>query len=164
MFPWLSCAAVVIHLKNTNKKNASQNNQPTKEIDVKQIPLKEFMSDGDLKMPAKEEFQELHTKEQRRDQNFTDSQGRRYNSRKNGALNSNPLSIPWDHNRVVLKNPVGGVDYVNASWISKVDDAQDYEEAQMNNYLPFSKISFIVAQTPMEHTKQHHFQLLHEEL
>jgi protein tyrosine phosphatase len=54
--------------------------------------------------------------------------------------------VPYDHNRVILKNPIKKLNYINASWI---------ENYTTNNKLP----TFIAAQGPMPHTVPHFIQV-----
>jgi len=57
--------------------------------------------------------------------------------------------VPYDHNRVVLKNPVSNCDYVNASWI---------KNDKLKDQLPM----FIAAQGPLPQTVPHFLQMIVE--
>jgi protein tyrosine phosphatase len=57
--------------------------------------------------------------------------------------------IPYDENRVILQNPIKGVDYINASWIKKEKPG-----------LPLPR--FIAAQGPLPQTNPHFLQMIIE--
>ena len=61
--------------------------------------------------------------------------------------------IPYNMNRVKLRVPINGCNYVNASWIT--------EEAGYQN-MPGGHISFLASQGPMLNTCPHHLQMIYE--
>ena len=101
--------------------------------------------------PSKQEFQELADIDKKRTGLLSDymtTQGERFNDGKYGNINLNKKSLPYDHTRVKLSKPINGSDYINASWIQTLSRDRAYDELVYNDYLPFSKIGFILTQDP----------------
>ena len=57
--------------------------------------------------------------------------------------------VPYDHNRVILKNSINDCDYINATWI---------KNEQLKHHLP----TFIAAQGPLPQTVPHFLQMIVE--
>lgn len=57
--------------------------------------------------------------------------------------------MPYDHNRVVLQNPIKGCNYINASWIKNEKSEAEFP-------------TFIAAQGPLGHTIPHFLQMIIE--
>ena len=90
-------------------------------------------------------------------------QGERFNDDKHGKLNLDKRSLPYDHARVKLSRPVNGSDYINASWIQILSRDRAYDELLYNDFLPFSKIGFILAQDPTPDSEPHYLQMIHDQ-
>ena len=109
---------------------------------------------------AKEEYDELEKLDNKRNKatrNFLMSHGSRYK-----RLNVNEESLPYDYNRIVLKKKINDVDYINATWMKEVGNEGVYDELIYNNYLPFLKVNFILAQVPIPETYHHYIEMLYE--
>ena len=128
-------------------------------IKTKSIPLAAVLN-GQIPIPPQDEFTRLTKYGNGISQQFTVSEGQRYN--KTGCYNLSPENLPFDHNRVTLKTPVKGCDYVNASWLSKSSDGQTYDELIYTSYLPFEAIVFVIGQDPTPDTMPHHLRMLLE--
>lgn len=111
---------------------------------------------------AKVEFEKLTCYQNDLGQRFTTAQGLRYNTE--GGLNLVPENLPFDHNRVRLKRPTAGCDYVNATWITPPsEDDPTYDELIYTSYIPFKCVQFAVGQEPMPNTMDHYFRMVHEQ-
>ena len=107
--------------------------------------------DNTFRKPLKTDFDELMDIDKKRTGLMSDYmtiQGERFNDDKHGKLNLDKRSLPYDHTRVKLSRPVNGIDYINASWIQTLSRDRAYDELLYNDFLPFSKIGFILAQDP----------------
>ena len=60
--------------------------------------------------------------------------------------------VPYDSNRVILKNKVNGNDYYNASWITQQEDKGHYDTLRPFSYQPYEETSFIVARAPLSYS------------
>ena len=125
----------------------------------KSIPFSSIL-DGNVSIPPEHEFIWLTNFEDVLCPRFFIEQGRRYN--KIGFFNLVPENLPFDHNRVKLKNPVEGCDYVNASWLSNASDDPTYDEEIYTSYLSRKDIKFAIGQNPIPATMQHHYQMILE--
>jgi protein tyrosine phosphatase len=124
------------------------------------VPLSAIV-DGNVKLPPEEEFDKLVNYEDTLGQRITTAQGLRYN--KIGMLNMHPTVLPFDHNRVRLRNEIDGVDYINASWMTqKIVDEPTYDQVIYSSHVPYDNIKFLVSQDPLPTTAQHHFSMMHE--
>ena len=115
-------------------------------------------------MPSKEEFDELEAIDKERQgitSVLTMSQGKRYNDGKSGRFNIDKNILPYDQTRVKLKSPINGVDYINASWIKKIQEENHYDD--LYNFLTTSKMNILLAQDPTADTKQHFYQMIFEQ-
>ena len=117
---------------------------------------------GNVTMPTEEEFEKLFTFDETVESRLTMSQGRLYNTENGFNLDQNVL--PYDYNRVVLKTPIDGCNYINASWLSHSDSEDDYDSLIYTSYVPYSSVKFIVTQDPTSNTRPHYYQMLHENL
>ena len=121
--------------------------------------------DNTFTKPSKEEFEELEETDRKRSgltSDLTMSQGRRYNDGKKGKMNINKNILPYDQTRVKMKSPINGVDYINASWIQRVKESHVYDDVY--EFLPASKINFLLTQDPTPDTEQHFYQMMCEQL
>ena len=124
------------------------------------VPISAIAS-GNVCLPSEEEFGKLVTFTENIGQRYTTSQGERYN--KSFGFNLNRNVLPFDHNRVKLRNPIDHCDYVNATWISRiVEDEPTYDQLIYSSYVPYDNINFIIGQDPLPATLQHHYSLIHE--
>ena len=117
---------------------------------------------GNVDMPNVTEFNDLVSfQDDDLGQRLTRYQGKRFN--KLGSLNLVRTVLPFDHNRVKLRNPIDGYDYVNASFISQdISEDPTYDEVVYSSTLSCSKMRIIVGQDPLPHTLKHHWSLVHE--
>ena len=117
---------------------------------------------GSIDLPKAKEFNDLVSfQDDNLGNRLTRYQGNRFN--KLGSLNLVPTVLPFDHNRVKLRNPIDGYDYINATFLSQAacEDAS-YDEVLYSSTLSFKKMKVIIGQDPMPHTLQHHWALVHE--
>ena len=79
--------------------------------------------------------------------------------------------LPFDYNRVRLKTPINGTDYINASYITGIKSNQlqgksnDNERRSVNHssdLARFSNINFFASQGPLPNTCAHHLQMIFE--
>lgn len=135
--------------------------EPKVEISTssKRIPIRKIMA-GDVDMPTKGEFEKLFRFKDDVTSRLTQYQGKR-NDGKHGR-NVNSRALPFDYNRVKLKNANDGNDYFNGTWIVSNTEESTYDEIVYSDYIPYAKIDFIVGQKPMPNTLLHHYQVLHE--
>ena len=125
------------------------------------VPLLSIMT-GDVSLPSLEEFEKLISYKNDLGQRSTISQGLRYN--REGGFNLVPENLPFDHNRIRLKRPVAGCDYVNAAWITPpYADDPTYDQLIYTSYIPFNCVQFAVGQEPMPNTMDHYFRMVHEQ-
>ena len=118
------------------------------------------MRKGNVKIPSIDEFNKLMKFTDDISNRFTTAQGKRYN--KEPSFNLDPNVLPFDHNRVRLKNTADKIDYVNASWLAEISEEPSYDEVIYTKYAPYHQLKFIVGQNPLGKTMQHHFALIHE--
>ena len=137
--------------KSTTPDNSS--------ISSKAVPLVSILA-GQAPLPSNHEFERLTKYEDGFTERFTISQGKRYN--KTGFFNLIPENLPFDHNRVTLKSPINGCDYVNATWLANASEDLTYDELIYTTYLSFKNIKFAIGQDPIPATMQHHFRLIVE--
>ena len=123
------------------------------------MPIQDITK-GKISIPSQEEFDILISFDGGIIQRVTTSQGERYN--KNGGFNRVPQNIPFDHNRIILKNPINQCDYINANMISPPSDERTYDELIYTSHQPYKSILWAVGQNPLPKTMDHHFRLIHE--
>ena len=114
--------------------------------------------------PSKKEFDELDKKGKERGGikgDLTDAQGRRYNEEKYGKMNIKKNVIPYDQNRVVLRTPIIGSDYINATWLQRIKANDLYDD--LYDFLPSTSMNIILTQTPTSDTRQHYLQLINDQ-
>ena len=126
----------------------------------RRITINEIVN-GTLVLPQVQEFKNLATFDDSISNRWTRSQGQRYN--KTPGFNVDPNILPFDHNRITLRNRINGCDYINCSWISQDSDESNYDEVIYTEYLPFFKIKFAVGQSPLPSTMLHHYSMVHEQ-
>ena len=116
------------------------------------------------RLPQMKEFEELQENDRNRSgikSKLTMAQGRRYNDGSNGQMNIKKDILPYDQNRVKLKTNINGVDYINGSWIQRVKEERVYDD--LYEFLPSSRINFILTQDPTLDTQHHFYQMLFEQ-
>ena len=146
----------VINRAKSRENEKTKNETPTSRC----MPMHSIIK-GEISIPSKEEFENLLTFDGSLTQRATTSQGQRYNNKRT-ALNRVLGNLPFDHNRLVLKNPINNCNYVNANSISAPIDDLTYDELIYTSYQPFKKIEWAVGQNPLPHTMSHHFRLIHQ--
>ena len=169
---WLICVVAIvlsigifIHQKKRNRYHDIVQNKNKQDMDTsspnercKQIPLTKLIF-GDVNLPAIEEFRELQEKDKSR-ANFTTIQA---GLKKHKNLNLFEDIIPYDYNRVKIKHPRKNIDFINASWIHRIQTDGVYDSIRMHPYLPAEQIAIIIAQDPKEATMDHHLQMIYEQ-
>ena len=128
-------------------------------VATKRLPISMVVA-GNTPIPTQEEFEHLLKYDNKLEQRLTVSQGQRYN--KVGGFNQVQSNLPFDHNRIRLKPPIDGCDYINANWLSTDSDPSPYDELIYTSYLPFNRVKFAIGQEPLSITKNHHFSMLHQ--
>ena len=123
------------------------------------VPLTSVV-EGNVTLPTIEDFERLAQHHEKLEVRVTTYQGQRYT--KKGCFNLHDNVLPFDHNRVILNNPIDECDYINATWLSQVSEEGDYDQLIYTSYIPYFNIRFIVAQDPMSNTFPHHYQMMHE--
>ena len=126
------------------------------------IPIAGIL-EGKFDMPTKDEFERLFQYQDKIESKLSTYQGKRNNNRP--GLNAKPNVVPYDHNRIKLKDMLDGSDYINASLISSLrqSDEPSYDEIVYSSYVPTFQIQFIIGQEPGQSTLTRHFQMLHEQ-
>ena len=126
------------------------------------VPISGILA-GKFDMPNKDEFERLFRYQDKIESKLSTYQGKRSNDKI--GLNANANILPYDHNRIKLKNLVDGSDYINASFISSLrrSDEPSYDEIIYSSYVPTFQIEFIVGQEPSKNTFTRHFQMIHEQ-
>ena len=156
-------ASFAFYKKRKSAKPSGKLNDPVSKAEIgttsKRVPIIKIMT-GQVDMPSEEEFDKLFRFEDDLGSRLTQYQGKRNDGE--GGRNLNRRALPFDKNRVKLKNTTDGNDYINASWIVSNNEDGTYDEVVYSDYIPYSKIEFIVGQTPLPNTKLHHYQMLHE--
>ena len=104
---WISKTRNICDLEDVGNKRMSMEDPKVKS---RWISFTDVVS-GSIKEPNIKEFDDLVSfKDDDLGQRFTRFQGKRFN--KIGSLNLVPSVLPFDHNRVILKHPINGYDYV----------------------------------------------------
>ena len=123
------------------------------------VKFKEFLKELPVQ-PAKAEFAKIKEQDQikhaqRFDRNIAILP-------ENTKLNRYTNILPYDYNRIVLKELVNDGDYINGSYIhqpSEVDDLKP-EELNLLDLTLFDNIKFIATQGPTPTTLEHHWQAI----
>ena len=123
------------------------------------MPIQDIVQ-GQISIPSIEEFDKLISFDGSITQRVTTAQGERYT--KKYGFNRVPQNIPFDHNRLVLKNPINECDYINANMMSPPSDERTYDELIYTSHQPYKSIQWAVGQNPLPQTMNHHFRLIHE--
>ena len=159
----MAVAVFIIHKRRNSTDSSKEPEEPMPQERIattsKRVPIRKIMA-GDVDMPPKDEFEKLFRFKDDVTSRLTQYQGKR-NDGKDGR-NLNSRALPFDYNRVKLKNPVDGNDYINATWIISNTEDSTYDEIVYSDYIPYAKIDFIVGQKPLRNTVLHHYQMLHE--
>jgi protein tyrosine phosphatase len=122
------------------------------------------LQENKITMPSETEFEELEDRDGRRYNkmaDFTTILGQNCNF--DGLMNLDPEVLPYDFNRVRLKTPIKGLDYVNASWMVRARKDKDaFNLKEMRQYLPFSMMNIILTQDPVNNSMPSYYQMIHE--
>ena len=118
---------------------------------------------GQIDMPTEEEFARLFQYQDKLESKLSTYQGQRNNDKM--GSNTKDTILPYDHNRIKLKNLIDRSDYVNASLITSLRRSEEpsYDEVIYSSYVPTFQIQFIVGQEPQKNTLTRHFQMIHEQ-
>ena len=118
---------------------------------------------GQIDMPTKDEFECLFQYQDKLESKLSTYQGKRNNDKM--GPNTKDTVLPYDRNRIKLKNLIDGSDYVNASLISSLRRSEEpsYDEVIYCSYVPTFQIQFIVGQEPRKKTCTRHYQMIHEQ-
>ena len=109
------------------------------------------------------EFERLSLNDDNNAKEFMTSIAQSFTSNVPGlSMNEDETAIPYDCSRVVLRNPIKGVDYINATWINRAEEDGAYSIPTMSPYPKLSHMNVILAQKPLSHTMVHYYQMLHE--
>ena len=86
-------------------------------------------------MPDEDEFKRLFEYEDKIESKLSTYQGKRNNDRMDSNMKDSIL--PYDHNRIKLRNLVDGSDYINASLISSLRRSEEpsYDEILYSSYV-----------------------------
>ena len=122
------------------------------------IKFKEFLKELPVQ-PSKVEFSKIKEQDQikhimRFDRNDAILQ-------ENTKLNRYTNILPYDYNRIKLKEPVNEVDYINGSYIHQPNEIiSDFtvEELNLLDKTLYENIQFIATQGPTPTTLEHHWQ------
>ena len=119
--------------------------------------------EGKFDMPTENEFERLFQYQDKLESKLSTYQGKRNNDKM--GSNTKATIIPYDHNRIKLKNLIDGSDYINASLISSLRRSEEpsYDEIIYSSYVPTFQIQFIIGQEPQKNTYTRHFQMIHEQ-
>ena len=152
--------------KHTRKYRKESPKSKVKKMTIQENPRSRslpilLIMNGNVSLPSKDEFEELLSYDGGITQRFTTSQGERFNDKK-FRFNIVPANIPFDHNRLRLKNPIDNCDYVNANTMTRPSEDRIYDELIYTTHLPFKSIQWAIGQNPIPHTMNHHFRLIHE--
>lgn len=120
------------------------------------------ISRGNVRVPTAEEFDNLPTFTKNPDPKFKVLEGQKYNN-ENG-LNLIPDVLPFDEHRVKLRVPINGCDYVNASWLSQIDQDEEHYNVVYTDKESDVKVKFILGQNPTPNARPHYYQMLYENL
>ena len=121
------------------------------------IPMSSILL-GKINMPKSQEFEGLQNVEISGGETIV--HGRKQKGKRN---TSNNKILPYDSNRIILKNKVDKSDYVNASWISRRVQEGSYDLLRPFQYTPFEEISFIISQAPSPLTLRAYFEMINQE-
>ena len=81
----------------------------------------------------------------------------------NKPLNRYTNIFPYDHNRIILEDPVCDSNYINGSYINRPTDSLKDFNPELRKMLDLSKydnIKFIATQGPLSKTCEHHWQAI----
>ena len=107
-----------------------------KEAPAQLITFQEI-ANGVVKVPTIQEFENLLTFAESDDSESKMYEGKKYNNKT--GLNLIPDVLPFDEHRVKLQTMINGCDYVNATWLSKVDQDQEHYN-EVCYYQGFSRV------------------------
>ena len=115
---------------------------------------------GNIKLPSTQEFEMLLRFEDKIEPRDATSQGEGvYTTDK---PNVHDVILPFEQNRVKLKNAIGGCDYINASRITILPEEGHNNEFVPTPYVPLQKMEIIVGNDPTESTRVTYYHMLHE--
>ena len=113
-FAVLICIMVVVVCKQKKKSNTEKieggsiTSTPTNFLG-KEVSIQSLLK-GAISSPMQEEFSHLDALDEKRCNDNTNLQGRKHNRKDN--LNLHHDILPFDHNRVILRNQINNTDYI----------------------------------------------------
>ena len=162
----LGMACVIAYRKKTptakKRDPEAKSNIPDRKRKSGLVPISGIL-EGKIDMPTKHEFERLFQYQDKVESRLSTYQGKRNNDKP--CLNADSNILPYDHNRVKLKEMMDGSDYINASFISSLgrSDEPSYDEVIYSSYVPTFQIQFIIGQDPGQNTLTRHLQMIHEQ-
>ena len=132
-----------------------------KESQAQVITFQEI-TNGVVKVPTQQEFANLLTFAESVESKSKMFEGKKYNNE--DALNLIPDVLPYDEHRVKLQAKINGCDYVNATWLSKVDQDQVHYNMVYSDDESDANVRFILGQDPTTNARPHYYQMLHENM
>ena len=126
--------------------------------------IEEFLRDQPFE-PTKQEFNKL--KEYDQIKHVLKYSAAEAKKPANSTYNRYQNIIPYDYNRIKLRNPTGSRDYVNGSYITGAEtEAKSSSSRKANaekmDWSKFSNINFLSTQAPLPNTREHHWQAIYE--
>ena len=127
-----------------------------KESQAQVITFQEI-TNGVVKVPSQQEFANLLTFAESVDSKSKMYEGKKCNNE--DALNLIPDVQPYGEHRVKLQAKINGCDYVNATWLSKVDQDQVHYNMVYSDDESDAKVRFILGQDPTTNARPHYYQM-----
>ena len=158
---WVGCIYFRFGTSKNSKNEIEEFLMKERQESPAQVITFQEIANGVVKVPTIQEFDNLLTLVE-----SDDSASKMYEGKKNNktGLNLVPHVLPFDEHRVKLQTKINGCDYVNATWLSKVDQDQEHYNEVCYGYDEESdaKVRFILGQDPTKNARPHYYQMLHE--
>ena len=157
----------IVHVPREPSSNSTSESPKIIEfVEKYTYPVNKFLQDSPIQ-PEKSEYKRLKEIDQRKHViPFSSDVAKLSENRKfNRYINI----LPYDFNRIKLKTPIDGIDYINGNYItgqlSMGDSGKDIIEEKPVKAFEFSKfryINFLATQGPLQITLPHHWQAIYE--
>ena len=118
------------------------------------------MLKGAVNIPTEQEFDQLSQHDETIGSNLTTHHAQRNNN--HAGFNRDPNVVPFDSNRVKLRTPTSGNDYINATQFAQSQEDPGYSEIVYGSFVPSNEIRFFASQDPTPNTLTQHYQMLRE--
>ena len=154
---WVGCICCRFRTSEKSKNETEEflmneiQDAPTQLITFQEI------AQGVAKVPKEQEFEQLSSFVESSGFKSKMSEGKKYND-----LNLIPDVLPFDEYRVKLQTNIDGCDYVNATWMSKIDQDQEHYHMVYSGQESDIITRFIIGQDPTTNARPHYYQMLHE--